>query len=412
MSDTQKWQLLALTVLLGVLLWLLAPVLTPFAVSALIGYLGDPLVDRLERRGLSRTSAVLVVFVLMVLVLVGALLLLVPMIEAQVRRLVESLPRYADWLRDTVLPWLEARIGVDLAEVEPQRLVDMLRTHWQQAGGVAAAVLGGISRSGLAVLAWLANLLLIPVLTFYFLRDWDWLVARVLALLPRPVEPTVSRLARESDEMLGGFLRGQLSVMVSLGAVYATGLWLAGIDLALLIGMLAGLVSFVPYLGFIVGAGVALVAALVQHGDWLHVLLVIGVFSVGQVLESFVLTPWLVGDRIGLHPVAVIFAVMAGGQLFGFLGVLLALPVAAVVMVLLRYAHQRYTASGLYGGAAPALAGDAHPRPAPGAGDQVATLGALVASARAAAVVAAPAPGADPGDAPPPAAPPAPPAAS
>jgi predicted PurR-regulated permease PerM len=262
------------------------------------------------------------------------------------------------------------------------------------------------------VLAWVANLLLIPVLTFYFLRDWDWLVARVRALLPRPVEPTVSRLARESDEMLGGFLRGQLSVMVSLGAVYATGLWLAGIDLALLIGMLAGLVSFVPYLGFIVGAGVALVAALVQHGDWLHVLLVIGVFSVGQVLESFVLTPWLVGDRIGLHPVAVIFAVMAGGQLFGFLGVLLALPVAAVVMVLLRYAHQRYTASGLYGGAAPALAGGTHPRPAPGAGDQVATLGALVASARAAAVVAAPAPGADPGDAPPPAAPPAPPAAS
>ena len=388
MTDAQKWQLLALTVLLGVLLWLLAPVLTPFAVSALLGYLGDPQVDRLQRRGLSRTAAVIVVFVLMGLVLVGAVLLLVPMIEAQVRSLMESLPRYVEWVRGTALPWIEARVGVSIGAFEPERLVEALRGHWQQAGGVAATVLGGISRSGLAVLAWVANLLLVPVLTFYFLRDWDALVARVRELLPRPLEPTVSQLARESDEVLGGFLRGQLSVMVALGTIYALGLWLVGIDLALLIGLLAGLVSFVPYLGVIVGAGAALVAALVQHGDWLHVLLVVGVFSVGQVLESFVLTPWLVGDRIGLHPVAVIFAVMAGGQLFGFLGVLLALPVAAVVMVLLRYAHRRYTASGLYGAPPP----DAVPLPA-GEGNDPATLEALVHSARASAVVA-PEPGA------------------
>jgi len=285
----------------------------------------------------------------MALAVTGVLLLLVPMIEAQVRRLFESLPRYVEWFRGSALPWIESHTGLSLQTFEPERVVQALREHWQQAGGVAATVLGGLSKSGLAVLAWIANIALVPVLTFYFLRDWDRLVAHVQGLLPRPVEATAARLARESDEVLGGFLRGQLSVMVALGTIYATGLWMVGIDLALLIGLLAGLVSFVPYLGFIVGAGAAIIAALVQYGDLMHVLLVVGVFSVGQVLESFVLTPWLVGDRIGMHPVAVIFAIMAGGQLFGFVGVLLALPVAAVVMVLLRYAHQRYTASGLYG---------------------------------------------------------------
>jgi predicted PurR-regulated permease PerM len=189
----------------------------------------------------------------------------------------------------------------------------------------------------------------VPVLTFYFLRDWDVMVAQIRDLLPRPYLPTVSRLARESDEVLGGFLRGQFSVMLSLGSIYAIGLWAIGIDLGLLIGFVAGLVSFVPYLGAFVGVTSAVIATLVQHGDATHLLLVMGVFALGQTLEGFVLVPWLVGDRIGLHPVAVIFAIMAGGQLFGFLGVLLALPVAAVAMVLLRYAHEHYRRSGLYG---------------------------------------------------------------
>lgn len=349
MSDTQKWQLLALTVLLGVLLWLLAPVLTPFAISALLAYLGDPLVDRLERWKLSRTVAVCVVFALMTLAVVGVVLLLIPMLENQISHFIEQLPRYIDWIQSRVLPWIEANTGYDVEAFDPANMIEMLKQHWKQAGGVAATVLGGLSKSGLAVLGWVANLVLIPVVTFYFLRDWDALVGRLRELLPRPIEPTVSRLARESDSVLGAFLRGQLSVMLALGAIYAIGLSLIGIDLALLIGMLAGLVSFVPYLGVVVGAAAGIIAALVQHGDWLHVALVVGVFAIGQMLEGFVLTPWLVGDRIGLHPVAVIFAIMAGGQLFGFLGVLLALPVAAVAMVLLRYLHQRYTASRLYG---------------------------------------------------------------
>jgi predicted PurR-regulated permease PerM len=192
------------------------------------------------------------------------------------------------------------------------------------------------------------------------MRDGRDMLHRVRELLPRPIEPVVVRLTHESDQVLGGFIRGQLSVMIALGVIYAAGLTAVGVDLGILIGLIAGLVSFVPYLGAIVGVGAAVVATLVQHGDWMHLLLVLGVFGIGQMLESFLLTPWLVGDKIGLHPVAVIFAIMAGGQLFGFIGVLLALPVAAVVMVVLRYAHQRYTQSGLYGAGAalPAAAAD------------------------------------------------------
>jgi predicted PurR-regulated permease PerM len=353
MSDTHKWQLLALTLLLGALLYLLAPVLTPFAAAALLAYLGDPLVDRLERR-VSRTAGVCIVFGLMTLAAVLALLLLIPMLERQIARFIEQLPRYLAFIQDSLLPWIEQQTGVGIERFEPAALVGILKEHWQQAGGVAAAVIGGLSKSGMAVVLWLTNLLLIPVVAFYLLRDWDILVERIRILLPRAVEPTISRLARQSDAVLGGFLRGQLAVMLSLGVIYSAGLALVGIDLALLIGMLAGLVSFIPYLGAIVGIGVGLVAALVQFGDWWHVLLVLAVFGFGQTLESFLLTPWLVGDRIGLHPVAVIFAILAGGQLFGFLGVLLALPVAAVVMVLLRHLHEQYRASALYAGAEPA----------------------------------------------------------
>jgi predicted PurR-regulated permease PerM len=214
-------------------------------------------------------------------------------------------------------------------------------------------MLGRLSRSSIVLIQVMSTICLVPVLSFYFLRDWDVLVARVDALLPRTIQPTVARLAGESNEMLGGFLRGQLSVMVSLGIIYTAGLWMVGLDLALLVGFVAGMVSFVPYLGAITGLSLSLVAALVQFGDGKHVLMVFGVFAFGLTMESYVLVPRLVGNKIGMHPAGVIFAVMAGGELFGFLGVLLALPVSAIAMVLLRYAHERYTASALYAGRAP-----------------------------------------------------------
>lgn len=348
MSDSQKWLVLALAVLAGVLLYLLAPVFTPFLVAALIAYLGDPLVDRLERLGLSRTWSVTVVFVLLFGALTLVVLLLIPLIERQLTHFLARLPVYLDWLQEQALPWVQHTFGVDAGDLNLQSLHEALRQHWQKAGGIAAQVMKAVSQSGAAMAAWVANLLLIPVVSFYLMRDWDVLVARIRELLPRSVEPQVAQIARESDQTLGAFLRGQLLVMLSLSVIYSVGLWLVGLDLALLIGMLAGLVSFVPYLGFIVGVLAAGIAVLVQTQEWLDLLPVLAVFGVAQVIEGALLTPLLVGDRIGLHPVAVIFAVLAGGQLFGFVGVLLALPAAAVIAVLLRHAHARYLRSDLY----------------------------------------------------------------
>ncbi|UCE89263.1 MAG: AI-2E family transporter [Pseudomonadota bacterium] len=348
MSESRSWWVLAVLAALGVLLYLLAPVLTPFMVAALLAYMGDPLVDRLEAWRVPRTLAVAIVFLVLTTVAVLALLVLVPMLQRQVVVLVQKLPGYLEWLQHTALPWFSATLGVPGINLDLELLRNALQGHWIEAGGVVRRVVGAVTQSGLALALWLANLVLIPVVTFYLLRDWDLLVERVRALIPRRLEPEVVQLARESDQVLAAFLRGQLLVMSALAVIYATGLQLVGLDLALLIGLLAGVVSFVPYLGFIVGIVVAGTAALMQFHDPVYLGYVAAVFAVGQAVEGWLLTPWLVGDRIGLHPVAVIFAVLAGGQLFGFFGVLLALPVAAVVMVLLRYAHQRYRDSGLY----------------------------------------------------------------
>ena len=352
------WLIAALVA--GWLISLLSPILTPFAVAAALAYLGDPLVDRLEDFGLSRTLAVIVVFVLMSLLFIGLLLVLIPLLENQINYLLQRFPDYWNWFAATVLPWLNQRIGIELRMPDGGAIMDLLRQHWQSAGSFAAMLVSSVTQSGMAVIGWLVNLTLIPVVTFYFLRDWDGLMQSIRELLPRKAEPVIMRLAGDANGVLSAFIRGQLLVMLALALIYAVGLALIGLKLALLIGLLAGLLSIVPYLGSIIGIAAALIAAGVQFGDWLHLFLVAAVFMGGQMLEGMVLTPWLVGDRIGLHPVAVIFAVMAGGILFGFLGVLLALPVAAVAMVLVRFAHDSYTRSYLYQGAevAPDAAGD------------------------------------------------------
>src|SRR5690606_28872271 len=291
----------------------------------------------------------------------------------QVVTLIEALPQYRAWFMETALPWVEQRTGIEITTwLDPQRLFELARNHWTQAGGVATALFGYLSSSGFAFLAWIANLVLLPILTFYFLRDWDLLVERVAVMVPRDHVATVARLAKESDEVLGAFLRGQFIVMLALGAIYALGLTLVGLKLGLLIGIIAGLISFVPCLGAATGIVLAVLAALVQaQGFDLKLLALVGVvFTVGQLIESYILTPRIVGDRIGLHPVAVIFAIMAGGQLFGFVGMLIALPVAAVGNVLLRFARERYTQSRLYAGDGPRIVlGEPRPARAPrGAG--------------------------------------------
>ncbi|HKT29198.1 AI-2E family transporter [Dyella sp.] len=343
-ETSRRWQMLAIIITIGLLVWLLAPVLMPFAVAAMLAYLSDPLADRLERLGLGRTLAVSIVFVVLILAIAAALLLLVPLIARQIENLVLNFPRYLEWGRDTALPWLQAKLHLDPKAFDTDRLVDQIKEHL----GSIGTVLGTISRSSVSVVAWLTNLVLIPVVWFYLLRDWDRLVAWVDRMLPRSVQPTVEHLARESDSVLGAFVRGQLLVMLALAIYYGVALTLVGISVGPLIGMVAGLLSFVPYLGFITGFAAAIIASLVQHGDWTHLLMVVGVFVIGQLLEGYVLVPRLVGEKIGLHPVAVIFAVLAGGYLFGFLGVLLALPAASVILVLLRYLAQRYRLSDLY----------------------------------------------------------------
>lgn len=343
-----RWKWLILIVVVVFVLYMLGSSLTPFIVAALFAYLFNPLVERFQRWGMNRTLAVSLLFVLLTLVFAGILIGLIPLLERQISNFLGQLPTWIDWFRATATPWFHDRLGMNVEIPDMRQITDMLQQYWKEAGGVATTVVAKVSKSGLAIVGWMLNLVIIPVAAFYLMRDWDLLVERVHALIPRSVEPTVSRLVRESDRTLSSFLRGQLSVMIVLGLIYGIGLWLVGISVGPLIGMIAGLISFVPYMGAIVGMAMGVIAAVVQYQDVFHVAMVMVVFVIGQSLEGYVLVPKLVGDSIGLHPVAVMFAILAGGELFGFVGVLVALPVAAVVMVVLRYLYERYTASELY----------------------------------------------------------------
>lgn len=344
----QFWGLLLVAVVAGLLYWW-SPILMPFIAGALIAYMGDPLVDRLEARNVSRTWGVIIVFSLFTLLMLLALLILLPVLGRQLLHLYELLPQVLSWLQSSALPWLQLHLGLTDDFWQMDQLKATFSGQLGKAGGVLAVVLGTATESGLALMAWLGNLFLIPVVAFYLMRDWDILMAKLRGLLPRERETTVVGLANECHEVLGAFLRGQLLVMLALAVIYSLGLILVGLELALIIGVLAGLASVVPYMGFVVGLGAAVIAALFQFGlDPLPLVAIGAVFMVGQLLEGMVLTPMLVGDRIGLHPVAVIFAVLAGGQMFGFIGILVALPVAAVIVVLLRHLHDLYKLSDLY----------------------------------------------------------------
>lgn len=348
MTESQRWFFLILALVLSGVVYLLAPILSPFLVGALLAYLADPVADRLELSGLSRTTSVVIVFIAMTAFVVMLFLIFIPKLGYQIQMLFERVPQAIELFEQRVFPWILTTFSLDPGAFDFANVKKIIVGDLQKTSDIMTQLLGGITRSGLAVVAWVANLVLIPVVTFYLLRDWDLMVDRIKHLLPRNIEPKVSIWAAECDEVLGAFMKGQLLVMFALGVVYASGLWIVGLDLALLVGMIAGLASIVPYMGFIIGIAVAGVAAFMQFQDPIVLGYVGVVFIVGQLLEGMLLTPLLVGDRIGLHPVAVIFAIMAGGQLFGFVGVLLALPVAAVIMVLLRHLHEGYKSSTLY----------------------------------------------------------------
>jgi len=344
----QRWLVFALLLVGSLLVFLLKPILMPFLVGALFAYLGDPIADRLEALRVNRTMAVCIVFLVFSLVFLLTLLFTLPVIGSQFDILIRKLPAWLHYIQSSVMPWLEQRLDLSPGSIAMIDYKELVSKNWMSAGQIMTRVSQQLAGSGMTLLAVGANLMLIPVVTFYLLRDWDLLMARLRDLLPRQWEPTVVSLAAECDEILGAFIRGQLMVMLALAVVYSLGLWVVGLELALLLGFIAGLASIVPYLGFIVGIVAASVAAYFQFHDWQSLMWVCVVFAIGQVLESTVFTPLLVGDRIGLHPVAVIFAIMAGGQLAGFTGVLLALPVAAVAMVWLRHLHERYKDSSMY----------------------------------------------------------------
>lgn len=348
MSDAQKWLVFGGTIFTGWLLYLLAPILMPFILGALFAYLGDPLVDRLEKTRLSRTLSVVIVFGTMIMSGLILLLFILPQLERQITGLVVRLPQFISWIQENMLPRLIVILGLEPGSLDLAVVKDAFANNMKDISGIIGRLLVKLTQSGQSLIVWFAYLTLIPVVTFYLLRDWDILVGKVNDLIPRPYEKLVSKLAKQCDEVLAEFLRGQLLVMLAQAVLYSVGLWIVGLEFSLLIGMLAGLVSFVPYLGFIVGIGVAGIAGFMQFHDIIHLVYILIVFGFGQVIEGMVLSPLLVGDRIGLHPVAVIFAVMAGGQLFGIVGVLVALPVAAVIVVLLRHVHERYLESNLY----------------------------------------------------------------
>ncbi len=349
MTDSNKLFLMILAVVSGWIFYQLLPVLMPFFVSALLAYLADPIVDKLEAKKLSRTLSVSIVFGALLIISLIVLLIVLPLLTAQLSSLLSRLPDYLSIIQMSVVPWLNSLgLPLDNLNLDITMIKQALTDYWSQVGQVAGGVLSYVTSSGVVVLQWLANLILVPVVTFYLLRDWDLLVARFRSLLPRHYAAKVIAMSLECDDMLAAFIRGQLMVMFALATIYSIGLALIGLELSLLVGITAGIVSFVPYLGLIVGIGLAGIAAFFQFHEWLPILMITLLFGAAQIIEGVLLTPRFVGERIGLHPVAVIFSVLAGGQLFGFAGVLLALPVAAVIMVLLRHAHQRYLSSQIY----------------------------------------------------------------
>lgn len=330
-----------------VLLYLLSPILTPFVLGAGFAYVGNPIVGRLQGWRLSRTIAVCVVFVVLTAATSLLLLLLVPLLQEQLLRLIDNIPDMLNWVQNKLLPYLGIRLPRGM-HLDADGVRKLITANWSNASSIAVIVWQKISTSGMALFGAVANLLLVPIVSFYLLRDWPQLVAWIHDVIPRRQLPIVSALAVETDSVLGAFIRGQLLVMASLALIYGTGLQLIGIQFGLIIGLVAGFLSFVPYLGFITGFAAASIAALVQTQELLPLLWVSLVFGLGQIAESGFLTPKLVGDRIGLHPVAVIFAVMAGGQLFGLIGVLIALPVTAVIAVLMRHTKSQWMKSPLY----------------------------------------------------------------
>jgi predicted PurR-regulated permease PerM len=342
-----------LTALAALVLWLLGPVLMPFVVAAVLSYALSPLVGGLQRvcgGHVPRVVAVVLVEAVFLLLLIALLTLLVPILAHELPRMREQLPVLVERLQTDITPWLQAKgipVVLDGASIKAF-VLQTFNTSFEEG---FKQVLTSLRIGGSVALAVIGNLVLIPVVLFYLLLDWQRFVRHVEALVPMPARAAYDHFVAECDAVLGQYLRGQLSVMALLAVYYSLALWGFGLDLALPIGIFTGLAVFVPYVGFGVGLVLAVSAGVLQFAPSEALLMVAVVYGVGQLIEGFVLTPRLVGERIGLHPLHVIFALMAFGQLFGFVGVLVALPVSAVLLVAIRRLRMQYQVSVLYRGA-------------------------------------------------------------
>lgn len=333
-------------------LYLLKPVVVPFVAAFLIAYLFSPLVDVLHRIGLARWLSISIVFIGIGIVVTLVMWYLVPLVWQQLMYARDSIPAGIHWINYTFLPWLSDSFNLVPMEIDTDQIssvvMDYVQTNYS-ADSIQAMLLK-LAQSGLNFIQIGGTIVLIPIIAFYFLLDWDRMLDSLRRLIPRPYEKTTLNIVSECHSVLGAFVKGQFLVMVLLGVVYAVGLQLIGLEIGLIIGMIAGLCSIIPYLGFAVGIIAAVIATFFQFGiDWWQLVLVGIVFMVGQAVEGYILQPFLLGDKIGLSPVAVVFAVLAGAQLAGFLGMLIALPVAAVIVVLLRHVREYYEHTTFYG---------------------------------------------------------------
>ncbi|NBB82203.1 MAG: AI-2E family transporter [Alphaproteobacteria bacterium] len=335
----------------GLVVWLLRGVLMPFVAGMAIAYLLDPVADRLEGLRLPRWLAATVVLLVFFLVLISAVVLLIPIIEAQVVQFIDALPAYRDELEARIAPLYEA-LRSQVATEDFEQLRSAIGNYAGDVMGWVGSVAGGIWRGGMAVIDIVSLLVITPIVAFYLLRDWDKMVARIDSYLPRHSLDTLRSLAREVDRTLAGFIRGQGTVCVILGTFYAVSLAIAGLNFGIVVGLLAGLISFIPYVGSITGFVAAMAIALVQFDNWVMWGVIAGIFLFGQAVEGNILTPRLVGGSVGLHPVWVMFALLAGASLFGFTGILIAVPVAAVIGVLTRFGLRQYVASRYFRGTA------------------------------------------------------------
>lgn len=330
-----------------VLLWFLGDVLLPFIVGGAIAYFLDPIADRLERLGLSRVAATTVISLIALLLVVLLVLAVIPTLVNQLTALVNAAPDIAKRLQGFLL------------ERFPE-LADSTSTIRQTLAEIGAAIQArggqlaqGILTSALGVISIVLFIVVVPVVAFYLLLDWDDIVARIDSMLPLDHAPTIRRLAREIDAVLAGFVRGQVSVCLALGTFYAAALMAAGLQFGLIVGAIAGAITFIPYVGSLVGGALAIGLALFQFwGDWVQIGIIAAIFAVGQFVEGNILTPRLVGKSVGLHPVWLLLALSAFGTVFGFVGMLIAVPVAASIGVLTRFGMEQYRASLLYQGKA------------------------------------------------------------